>query len=195
MNERGNNDASENTQTDKNNLQTILERNKHDYIKIDPKMNNDSQEQSTSKNAVKAETTSKQNNDKIKQIISVPTYLIGNIIWRNGHRIKSIQTQNNVVIQTKYRKDRNQSLYIEGKKENVNWAIEEILEIVTCVNYPNHQFTYGYQCKFIHYRITSYTLTNKEDSSNSPNQSEDFKKSVNPQNNASSNENSKSQNK
>ena len=89
-------------------------------------------------------TTSKQNNDKIKQIISVPTYLIGNIIGRNGHRIKSIQTQNNVVIQTKYREDRNQLLYIDGKKENVNWAIEEILEIVTCVNYPKHQFTYGY---------------------------------------------------
>ena len=183
------------TKTNKNNLQTILEHNKHGYIKIDPKTNNDNQEQSTSKNALKAETTCKQNNDKIKQIISVPTYLIGNIIWRNGHRIKSIQTQSNVVIQTKYRKDRNQLLYIEGKKENVNWAIEEILEIVTCVNYPKHQFTYGYQCKFIHYRITSYTLTNKEGSSNSPNQSVDFKKSVNPQNNASSNENSKSQNK
>ena len=102
LNEGGNDDTSENTKTNKNNLQTILEHNKHDYMKIDPKSNNDNQEQSTSKNALKAETTCKQNNDKIKQIISVPTYLIGNIIWRNGHRIKSIQTQNNVVIQTKY---------------------------------------------------------------------------------------------
>ena len=102
LNEGGNDDTSENTKTNKNNLQTILEHNKHDYMKIDPKMNNDNQKQSTSKNTLKAETTSKQNNDKIKQIISVPAYLIGNIIGRNGHRIKSIQTQNNVVIQTKY---------------------------------------------------------------------------------------------
>ena len=89
-------------------------------MKIDPKMNNDNQKQSTSKNTLKAETTSKQNNDKIKQIISVPAYLIGNIIGRNGHRIKSIQTQNNVVIQTKYREDRTQSLCIVGEKENAN---------------------------------------------------------------------------
>ena len=71
-------------------------------MKIDPKMNDDNQEQSTNKNDLKAETTSKQNNDKIKQIISVLAYLIGNIIGRNGHSIKSIQTQKNVVIQTKY---------------------------------------------------------------------------------------------
>ena len=70
--------------------------------------------------------------------MSVPIYLIGNIVGRNGHRIKSIQTQNNVVIQTKYREDRTQSLCIEGKKENANWAIEEMLERVTCVNYPKH---------------------------------------------------------
>ena len=25
------------------------------------------------------------------------------------------------------------------KKENVNWAIKEILEIVTRINYPKHQ--------------------------------------------------------
>ena len=98
MNERENNNTSENTETSKNNLQTILEHTKHDYIKTDPKTNKDNQEQSTSKNTFKAETTSKQNNDKIKQMISVPTYLIGNIIGRNGHRIKSIQTQKNVVI-------------------------------------------------------------------------------------------------
>ena len=49
-------------------------------MKIDPKMNNDNQEQSTSKNTLNAETTSKQNNDKIKQIISIPTYLTGNTI-------------------------------------------------------------------------------------------------------------------
>ena len=194
LNERGSNDTSDNTKTNKNNIQTILEHNKHDYMKIDPKTNNDNQEQSTSKNTLKAETKTKQNNDKIKQIISVPTYLIGNIVGRNGHRIKSIQTQSNVVIQAKYCQDRNQSLCIEGKKENVNWAIEEILEIVTCVNYPKHQCTYGHQCKFLHYRITPQTLTNKEDISNPLNQSVDFKKSVIPQNNTSSNQNSKSQN-
>ena len=146
MNEGGNDDTSENTKTNKNNLQTILEHKKHDYMKIDTKTNNHNQEQSTSRNTLKAETTSKQNNDKIKQIISVPTHLIGNIIGWNGHRIKSVQTQNNVVIPTKYREDRNQSLCIEGEKENVNWAIEQILEIVTCVNYPKHQCTYGHQC-------------------------------------------------
>ena len=165
-------------------------------MKIDPKTNNDNQEQSTSRNTVKLETTSEQNNDKTKQIISVPTYLIGNTIGQNGHRIKSIQTQNNVVIQSKYREERNQSRrYREGKKENVNCAIEEIFETVTCVNYPKHQCTYEHQCKFLHYRITPYTLTSKEDISNSPNQSVDFQKSVNPQNNTSSNETSKSQNK
>ena len=164
-------------------------------MKIDPKTNSDNQEQLTSKNTLKAETPSKQNNDKIKQIILVPTYLIRNIIGQNGHRIKFIQTQNNVVIQTKYCEDRNQSLCMEGKKENVNWAVEEILEIVTFVNYPKHQCTYGHQCKFLHCRITPYTLTSKEVISISHNQSIDFKKSVNPQNNASSNENSKSQNK
>ena len=132
-------------------------------MKIDPKMNNDNQEQSTSKNTLNAETTSKQNNDKIKQIISIPTYLIGNTIGWNGHRIKSIQTQNNVVIQTKYRKNRNQSICIKSKKEHVNWAIEEIFEIVTCVNYPRHQCIYGYQCKFLHYKITPYILTNKKE--------------------------------
>ena len=115
MNERENDNTSENTKTNKNNLQTILEQNKHDYIKIDPKANNDNQEQSTSTNTLKAETTSKQNNAKIKQIISVSTYLIGNIIGQNSHRIKSIQTQNNVVIQTKYRKNRTQPLRTEGK--------------------------------------------------------------------------------
>ena len=195
MNERENNNTSENAESNKNNLQTILEHNKHDYIKTDPKTSNDNQEQSTSKNTFKAETTSKRNNDKIIQIISVPTYLIGNIIGRNGHRIKSIQTQNNVIIQIKYHKNRTQSLCIEGKKENVNWAIEEILEIVTCVNYPKHQCTYGHQCKFLHYRITLYTLNSKKDISNSSNKSVDFQKSVNLQNNASINENSKSQNK
>ena len=119
-NERENKNTSENTETNKNNLQTLLKHNKHDYIKADPKTKNDNQEQSTSKNTFKAETTSKQNNDKIKEIISVPTYLIGNIIGQNGHRIKSIQTQNNVVLHTKYQEDRTQSLCIEGKKENVN---------------------------------------------------------------------------
>ena len=103
-------------------------------------------------------------------------------------------TQNNVVIQTKYREDRTQSLCIEGKKENVNWAIEEIIEIVTCINYPKHQCTYGQLCKFLHCRITPYTLNSKEGISNSHNQSVDFQKSVNPQNNTGSNENSKSQN-
>ena len=83
-------------------------------------------------------------------------------------------------MQTKYCQDRNQSLCIEGQKENVNWAIEEIFEIVTCVNYPKHQCAYGHQCKFLHYRITPHTLTNKENISNSLNQSVDFKKSVNP---------------
>ena len=67
-------------------------------FKTDPKTNNDNQEQSTSKGTFKAETTDKHNNDKIKQIISVPTYLIGNIIGQNDRRIKCIQTQNNVVI-------------------------------------------------------------------------------------------------
>ena len=43
-------------------------------------------------------------------------YLIGNIIGRNVHRIKCIQTQNNVVKQTKYHEDRTQSLCIEGRK-------------------------------------------------------------------------------
>ena len=51
-----------------------------------------------------------------------------------------------------------------------------------------------YQCKFLHYKITPYILTNKKDSSNSTNQSVDFDKFVNPPNNASSNKNSKSQN-
>ena len=112
MNERENNNTSENTEANKNNLQIILEHNKHGYIKADPKTNNDNQEQSTSKNTFKAETTSKQNNDKIKQIISVPTYVIKNITGRNAHRIKSIQTQNNVAMQTKYHEDRTQSLCI-----------------------------------------------------------------------------------
>ena len=66
LNERENNNTSENTKTNKNNLQTILEHNKHDYIEIDPKTNNHDQEQSGSKNNSKAETTNKQNNDKIK---------------------------------------------------------------------------------------------------------------------------------
>ena len=110
LNERENNNTSEITKTNKNNLQTILEHNKHDYIEIDPKTNNHDQEQSGSKNNFKAETTNKQNNDKVKQIISVRTYLIGNILGRNDHRIKYIQTQNNVVIQAKYSKDRTQSL-------------------------------------------------------------------------------------
>ena len=70
-----------------------------------------------------------------------------------------------------------------------------MLEIVTCVSYPKHQCNYGHQCKLLHYRITPYTLANKEDISNSPNPSVYFKKSGNPQNNTSSNENSKSQNK
>ena len=47
-------------------------------------------------------------------------------------------------MQTKYRKDRTQSLCIKKckkmhKKENVNWAIKEVLEIVTRINYPKHQ--------------------------------------------------------
>ena len=63
---------------------------------------------------------------------------------------------------------------MERKKENINWATEEVLEIVTCINYPKHQCTYGHQCKFLHHRITSYTLNSKEDISNSPNQSLDF---------------------
>ena len=86
-------------------------------MKIDPKTNSDNQEQLTSKNTLKAETPSKQNNDKIKQIISVPTYLIRNIIGQNGHRIKFIQTQNNVVIQTKYREDRNNHSAWKVKKK------------------------------------------------------------------------------
>ena len=131
MNERENNNTSENTKTNKDSLQTMLDHNKRDYIKNDPKTNNDNQEQSTSKNTFKAKTTDKHNNDKIKQTVSVLTYLIGNIIGRSGHRIKCIQTQNNVIIQTKYREGRTQSLCIEGKKENVNWAIEEIFKIVT----------------------------------------------------------------
>ena len=65
MNERGNDDTSENIKTNKNNSQTILEYNKHDYLKIDTKTNNDNQEQSTSRNTLKAETTNKQNNEKI----------------------------------------------------------------------------------------------------------------------------------
>ena len=195
MNERENNNTSENTKTNKDSLQTMLDHNKCDYIKNDPKTNNDNQEQSTSKNTFKAKTADKHNNDKIKQTVSVLTYLIGNIIGRNGHRIKCIQTQNNVIIQTKYREGRTQSLCIEGKKENVNWAIEEIFKIVTCINYPKHQCIYGHQCKFLHYRITPYTLNSKEGISNSHNQSVDFQKSVNPQNNTSSNENSKRQNK
>ena len=70
-------------------------------MKIDQKTNNNNQEQSTSRSTLnKAETTNKQNNDKSKQIISVRTYLTKNTIRQNGHRIKSIQTQNNVVIQT-----------------------------------------------------------------------------------------------
>ena len=51
--------------TNKDNLQTILEHNKHNQIKNNPKTNNDNQEQSTSKNAFKEETTTKHNNDKI----------------------------------------------------------------------------------------------------------------------------------
>ena len=92
-----------------------------------------------------------------------------------------------------YREDRTQSLCIEVKKENVNWAIEEILEIVTFLNYSKHQCTYRHQCKFLHCRITTYTLDSKEDISSSPNQSVDFQKSMNPQNNACSNKNSNKQ--
>ena len=44
LNEKENN-TSENTKTNKNSLETILEHNKHE---IDPKTNNDNQEQSTS---------------------------------------------------------------------------------------------------------------------------------------------------
>ena len=66
LNERENNNTLENTKTNKDSLQTILEHNKHDYIKNDPKTNNDNQEQSTSTNTFKAETTDKHNNDKIK---------------------------------------------------------------------------------------------------------------------------------
>ena len=80
-----------------------------------------------------------------------------------------------------YREDRTQLLCIEGKKENVNWAIEEILEIVAFLNYSKHQCTYRHQCKFLHYRITTYTLDSQEDISSSPNQSVDFQKSMNPQ--------------
>ena len=54
LNDRGNNDPSENTKTNKNNVQKILEHNRHDYMKIDSKTNNDNQEQSTSKNTLKA---------------------------------------------------------------------------------------------------------------------------------------------
>ena len=60
------------------------------------------------------------------------------------------------------------------KKENVNWAIKEVLEIVTRINYPKHQCTYGHQCKFMYYSITPYTLNSKKDISTSPNQSVDF---------------------
>ena len=34
MNERENDNTTENNETNKNNLQTILEQNKHDYMKI-----------------------------------------------------------------------------------------------------------------------------------------------------------------
>ena len=34
MNERENDNTTENNKTNKNNLQTILEQNKHDYMKI-----------------------------------------------------------------------------------------------------------------------------------------------------------------
>ena len=37
LNERENNNTSENTENNKNNLQTILEHNTHDYNKTDPK--------------------------------------------------------------------------------------------------------------------------------------------------------------
>ena len=115
-----NNNKSENTKTSKNNLQTILEHNKHDYINIDPKINNDNQEQSTNRNNSRPKQQANKNNNKLKQLISVLKYLIGNTIGRNGNWIKPIQTQNNVIIQIKYCKDRTESLSIEGKKENVN---------------------------------------------------------------------------
>ena len=54
MNERGSSDTSENTKTNKNNLETILDHNKNEYMKTDPKANNDNQEKSTSKNTLKA---------------------------------------------------------------------------------------------------------------------------------------------
>ena len=63
------------------------------------------------------------------------------------------------------------------------------------LNYPKHQYTHGHQCKFLHYTETPCTLNSKKDISNSLNQSVHFQKSVNPQNNTSSNENSKRQNK
>ena len=99
MNESENDNSSENTKTNKDNLQKLLEHNKHDYIKNHPKTNNKNQEKSTSKSPFKVETAKKQDNDKIKQIISVPTYLIRNKIGQNGYKIKTIQTQN-VTIQS-----------------------------------------------------------------------------------------------
>lgn len=75
-NERENNQTSENTKTNENNLQSILEHNKHDYINEDPKTNNHNQKQLTSKNTCKTETNNKQINDKIKEIISVSTNLM-----------------------------------------------------------------------------------------------------------------------
>ena len=43
LNERENNNTSENAESNQNNSQTILEHNKHDYIKTDPKASNDNQ--------------------------------------------------------------------------------------------------------------------------------------------------------
>ena len=80
-----NNNKSENTKTSKNNLQTILEHNKHDYINIDPKINNDNQEQSTNRNNSRPKQQANKNNNKLKQLISVLKYLIGNTIGRNGN--------------------------------------------------------------------------------------------------------------
>ena len=72
-------------------------------------------------------------------------------------------------IHTKLQNKLIQNIKVTGNEHQVNMSLNEINNIVTCVNYLNKTYYYGRHCKFLHYPLHPKVINKQQTTPNESN--------------------------